>query len=177
MTKNNYAAYCGYVVLSKIKYYIYSGIIVTNPQLEKSRNGLESKDISEGFGQGNFGCEFSFHRIDNSSDGVSILISWNDVFSGRKTGIQVWSMREKHRYLYNYFDNRKKNSEGLNQLLNMFYEELFGDRVQLLSLTNCYLRAQLSNTTTLMKINNSSMYLHHSPQLKYLLNHSNKQLI
>ena len=54
------------------------------------------------------------------------------------------------------FDNRKTNSNGLLQLLNMFYEELFGDRVQLSSLCNCCLRAQSSHTTTLLKKNNSS---------------------
>ena len=41
--------------------------------------------------------------------------------------------------LYKVFENRKGNSIGLNQLLNLFYGELFGDCFQLLSMCNCYL--------------------------------------
>ena len=61
-------------------------------------------------------------------DGLSILITWNDVFGGRKDGIQVWSIRDKHQYLYKMSDNRKTHSDGILQLFHMFYEELFGDR-------------------------------------------------
>ena len=84
------------------------------------------------------------------------MITWNDVFGGRKCGIQVWTRRNTHRYLYKIFENRKTNSIGLNKLLNVFYEELFGDCVQLLSLCNCYLRSQLSNSTALIKKATSS---------------------
>ena len=54
------------------------------------------------------------------------------------------------------FENRKGSHTGLCQLLNLFYEELFGNRIQLISMCNCYLRAQLSNTNKLLKKHDSS---------------------
>ena len=48
--KNNYLACCGSVVLSKLEYYIYTSYILTNPQLQKSMNGLSYHDFTEGLG-------------------------------------------------------------------------------------------------------------------------------
>ena len=75
-------------MISKIEFYIYYGYILTNPQPEKSSNGLESQDFTEGFGDDNFECELFFGCSDKSTDGVSILVTWNDVFSGRKDGFK-----------------------------------------------------------------------------------------
>ena len=121
-----------------MEYHVFVGKILTNPQLEKAMSGMEAQDLTVGFGDGNFSCDLCFYRYNNSKDGLLILITWNDVFGGRKCGIQVWTRRNTHRYLYKIFENRKTNSIGLNKLLNVFYEELFGDCVQLLSLCNCY---------------------------------------
>ena len=74
---------------------------------------------------------------------IVLLVTWADVFHGGRAGIQVWTKRNSYRNLFSEFKNRKKIESGLLQLMNVFFDELFGGMIQLSGLLNCYHRTIL----------------------------------
>ena len=97
-----------------------------------------------------FGCTVSLATSESELN-VSELITWYNVLMGRMDGLQVWSQRPMYRNLSTIFDNRRTKSQVLLQLVNLFYEELFGDRVQILALCNCYYRTMFNIARSILK--------------------------
>ena len=49
------------------------------------------------------------------------------------------------------FKNKRKNKNGMMQLLNSLHDEIYGDRVQLYHLIHCYYRTNLQQNTSIIK--------------------------
>ena len=124
------------------KYYVFKGKVNTNPKLSDMSNGMTPTDLRHGFEKGNFGCDILFDP-GNDDPSIVLLVTWAEVLLGGRSGIQVWTKRNLYRNLFSEFKNRQKTETGLFQLLNVLSDELFGDRIQLAGLLNCYYRIML----------------------------------
>ena len=60
-----------------------------------------------------------------------------------------------------FFKNRRPKEKALLQLVNLFCLDFFGDKVQLLSMSNCYCQSLLNNTQSQLKTSRSTCYIEH----------------
>ena len=59
--------------------------------------------------------------------------------------MQVWRSSATYRDVFSNFSNRSKTSHGLTVLFNSLYDEIYGYRLQLLHLINCFNIATIEN--------------------------------
>ena len=124
------------------KFIGFKGIVVTNPMCDKFVNGMHPRDYELDFRSHNYGCTVDFVSEQQT---YSLLLTWSEIVSGRRNGIQVWHFGDTYRDVYQNFADRSKTSQGLNALFNTLYDEVYGDRLQSLYLMNCFNRATNKN--------------------------------
>ena len=142
--------YYGTITIKNSKYYIVEGTVITNPKLNEIKSGMQMVDVRDSLNEKNAGCVIDCGKDPNDNQ-LSSLLTWRLILDGKTDGIQVWSKRYNFRSLYSSFMNRRKTVDGLNSILNLTFNELYGDRVQCSHLLTLYYKAALSQTK--LKVN------------------------
>ena len=157
------------VTFCKNKYKAYYCKVTSAPYRSKLFNGgISMKDLSDGFGDKNFGFYVSTSpynsgnntRSSNNQEEYEYLITWNCVLNGGIHGLQVWRNTMKYRNVFHVFRARKKLRESCEFIMNSLYEEVFGDRVQLGHINNCFHRANSEATSALLTELKKTLHLY-----------------
>lgn len=143
------------VQIGKSNYRVYNCVVSISSYANLIVAGMAVSDVKKGFNEGNYGC---FVDIKDSSDCSSrICLTWSEVLNAREEGVQVWrslNSKENCRNFTALFKSRRKTDLGCRSILNYFFSEVYGDRIQLFHLYTTYLRirnmhlsSQSSNNT------------------------------
>ena len=75
------------------KYYIFFGDVYKNPSLDSVANGIELRDLKDGFGHQNDGVYINLQNTNSESCNFThrTIVKWIDVLNGRCNGLQIWS--------------------------------------------------------------------------------------
>jgi hypothetical protein len=87
-------------------------------------------DVVSDFGREKYGLYITVGMLNH-------LVTWNDVVKGRQSGICIWKQCDNYRDVYTIFKSRRKTKNGLTLLLNMLYQEFYGDHIPLFHLLTC----------------------------------------
>ena len=93
----------------------------------------------------------NYNGKDSCIQSDSILQTWREVLLAKSTGVQMWREQNTFRDMTDMFKNKRKNKNGMMQLLNSLHDEIYGDRVQLYHLIHCYYRTNLQTNTATIK--------------------------
>lgn len=118
------------------------GVVVNNPMRNQVMSGMQLKDYEEGFGHHNYGYTLDFVSDQQT---FSLLLTWGKIIDGRRNDVQVWHSSDCYRDVFTNFADHSKTSHGITALINLLYDEVYGDRLQSLHLIHCFNRAIMKN--------------------------------
>ena len=85
---------------------------------------LSATNVKDGLGDHNFG---SIITVEDRKD---ILITWSDVLNSMQDGLQIWTQLEQIRDSTKLFVNAQRDEAKALRIINLLYEESYGDNVQ-----------------------------------------------
>ena len=105
---------------------------------------------------GCLGCTVSF------SARMKRLVTWREVLDGRRIGIQIWRKGGRFRNVNVSYKGRSKTEQGIVNMTNILYDEVYGDRIHafhLLDYHQCYINIQLNKAIAKLKAKKDKEYL------------------
>lgn len=123
---------------NSVGYYVVAMHVHLNPAKEHLLQPTSLTFINDGLSMGNSyannGCVLKSKSIDMHNQ---IMLSWKQVFEGKKAGIQVWKKGKSKRNPYNLMTKTRKAEKHVS-ILGILSDEMFGDISQVKDLLTAY---------------------------------------